>query len=367
MKVLHVVGARPNFMKVAPVMRALANASGLFDQALVHTGQHYDFEMSQVFFRDLVLPKPDHYLGTGSGTHAQQTARVMAAFEPVLQELAPDLVLVVGDVNSTLGCALVCAKLGVAVAHVEAGLRSGDRSMPEEINRLLTDQIAELHFTPTRSDGDNLQREGISPEKIHFVGNVMIDSLVEHAAAAARRDVRALLGLRPDRPYLLATFHRPPNVDVPATLEDILTALAQLANRTLVVVVLHPRTRRRITEFGFEAILDGTPDLVALDSQGYLDFLALMTGARVVITDSGGMQEETTYLGLPCLTLRPNTERPITVQQGTNRLIGATRAEIVAAVEECLRADPSPHLVPEYWDGQAAGRIAEVLAGHDKS
>lgn len=360
MKVVHIVGARPNFMKVAPVMRALRRHPAAFDQVLIHTGQHYDFAMSQVFFQDLALPEPDHYLGVGSGSHAEQTGRVMMALEPVVEELQPDLVIVVGDVNSTLAGALVCGKLGVPVAHVEAGLRSGDRSMPEELNRLLTDQVAELLFTHSRKAGENLVREGVHPDKIHFVGNVMVDSLVEHLPLARQKDLRGVLGL-PDRPYVLTTLHRPANVDNAERLAGILGALVELAADTLVVLVLHPRTRGRVAAFGLDSLVAGNANLVVLDPQGYLDFLALILGAAVVLTDSGGIQEETTYLGLPCLTLRPNTERPITIEEGTNRLIGATPPEIIAAVTAALDRESLGGKLPELWDGQAAGRIASVV------
>ena len=361
LKVLHVVGARPNFMKTAPIMAEMAKHPDQFQQVLVHTGQHYDDSMSQVFFDDLGLPQPDHYLGVGSGTHAEQTARVMLAFEPLLRELRPDLVLVVGDVNSTLACALVCVKLGVKIGHVEAGLRSFDRTMPEEFNRLLTDQIADPLFTPSRDADANLLREGIPSERIHFVGNVMIDTLVRLLPKAEQLTVRTDLGLR-TQDYVLVTLHRPSNVDDPDTLREILLALNDIARDIPVIFPVHPRTRQRMTEFGFDNLQPETCNLQLLEPLGYLDFLALMREAALVLTDSGGIQEETTYLGIPCLTARPNTERPVTVEMGTNRLVlQSERGAIVAAVREVLNGDRQPGRVPELWDGRAAERIVCIL------
>lgn len=355
LRVLHVVGARPNFMKVAAVMRALAAYPERFEQVLVHTGQHYDYRMSQAFFEDLDLPEADEHLGVGSGTHAEQTARILLAFEPLVLERRPDWVFVVGDVNSTLACALVCAKLGVPVAHVEAGLRSFDRTMPEEINRLLTDQIADLLFTPS-ADGDaNLLREGIAPHKIHRVGNVMIDTLVRLLPRARARPILAELGLQ-ERTYVLVTLHRPGNVDAPETLGEILAALEQLSRRWRVIFPVHPRTRRNMEQWGLKA--DGVH---LLEPLRYLDFVALEEKAAFVLTDSGGVQEETTFLGVPCLTARPSTERPITLTEGTNRLVASRRQAILQAVETLnleRRPDSRP---PELWDGHAAERIAQVM------
>lgn len=362
MKIVHVVGARPNYMKVAPMMRALGNYAGKFEQILIHTGQHYNFTMSQIFFQDLNLPGPDFYLKAGSGTHAGQTARVMLAFEPVIQDIEPDLVVVVGDVNSTLACALVCAKLRVSIAHVEAGLRSFDHTMPEEINRLLTDKVANLLFTPSRNADENLLREGIPQERIYFVGNVMIDSLIENITLAQQRDTPSALGLQ-DRSYVLVTLHRPTNVDQRKGLEGLLRALVKVAKSTAVVFVMHPRTRKRIDEFRLEKYVAGSANFFPLEPQGYLDFLALLNAASVVLTDSGGIQEETTYLGIPCLTLRPNTERPITVECGTNTLVENTEEKIVAAVEVVLNRSGGEHTIPELWDGRTAARIAKVLNG----
>jgi UDP-N-acetylglucosamine 2-epimerase (non-hydrolysing) len=355
MKVIHVVGARPNFMKVAPIMAAMAKQPEHFEQLLVHTGQHYDENMSKVFFRDLQLPEPDVYLGVGSGTHAQQTARVMQAFEPVALEHKPDWVLVVGDVNSTLACALVCAKLGIKVAHVEAGLRSFDRTMPEEINRLLTDQIADLLFTTEESANANLRREGIAPEKIHFVGNVMIDSLVRHLPLARKSAVLQELDLTPAQ-YAVVTLHRPANVDNPETLAEIFAALLDLADQMLVVFPVHPRTRKAL-----DGLVDPQPasrKLKLIEPLGYVDFLQLYSNARLVLTDSGGLQEETTYLGIPCLTLRPNTERPVTLTLGTNRLVPVQRAAIGRAAKAALNGQSAKGERPPLWDGRAAERIA---------
>jgi len=349
-RVLHVVGARPNFMKVAPVLGALGKQPGVH-QTLVHTGQHYDVSMSDVFFQQLEIPAPDFNLSVGPGSHARQTAEIMTRFEPVLLERKPDLVLVYGDVNSTMAAALVCAKLGVKVGHVEAGLRSFDRTMPEEINRLVTDQLADLLFTPTE-DGDlNLQREGISPGKIHRVGNVMIDSLVRLLPATDRISLNDF----PDR-YALVTLHRPSNVDDSNALKGILTALLEINQQLAVVFPAHPRTRQRIADFGLNA-----SQLCLRDPLPYLEFLALQRRATVVITDSGGIQEETTYLGVPCLTLRDNTERPVTVAVGTNTLVGQDATRLRQEVSRILDGQAKRGTVPPLWDGHAGERIAEIV------
>lgn len=331
LKTIVVAGARPNFMKVAPIVRAMRRRAHEFSSLLVHTGQHYDAQMSDAFWRDLKLPEPDIYLGVGSGTHAEQTAAIMVRFEPVVVRERPDWVIVVGDVNSTLACALVCAKLCVRVAHVEAGLRSHDRTMPEEINRLLTDQIADLLLTPSPDADENLRREGIAPEKIRFVGNVMIDSLLDNLERAASSDIRQRLGLRD---YAVATLHRPSNVDDPPTLARLLAAFDEIGRRVPVVFPVHPRTNARLAEFGLNAAFDVNRVRV-IPPLGYLDFLHLLSGARLVLTDSGGIQEETTALGIPCLTLRENTERPITVEMGTNKVVGTDGTRIIV---EALRA-----------------------------
>ena len=365
MKIMHVVGARPNYMKVAPIMAEMARFPSLFEQTCVHTGQHYDVRMSDVFFAELGMPQPDFFLNVGSGTHAEQTARVMLAFEPVILENRPDWVIVVGDVNSTLACTLVCAKLGVPVAHVEAGLRSGDRSMPEEINRLVTDRLSDLLFTPSPDGDANLRREGTDPTKIHRVGNVMIDSLVRMLPAIEKSQVLESLGLLPGS-YLLVTLHRPGNVDQVETLRSFFQTLNNLSERLPVVFPMHPRTRTRLEQ----AEIVVNPAVRLTDPLGYIDFVALERSARLVLTDSGGVQEETTFLGVPCLTMRPNTERPITIEVGTNQLVGAGADALTEAVllELARKERPSSH-IPDLWDGAAAVRIVEVfrkLANPDK-
>jgi UDP-N-acetylglucosamine 2-epimerase (non-hydrolysing) len=359
LKVINVVGARPNFMKVAPIVEAMKRRELEFTPLVVHTGQHYDAAMSDSFFHDLELPQPDVYLGVGSASHAAQTAAVMERFEPVLIKEKPDWVIVVGDVNSTLACALVCAKLGVKVAHVEAGLRSRDRTMPEEINRLLTDQIADLLFTPSEDAGDNLRAEGIAPERIRFVGNIMIDSLLKHLPRAKSSTVRQDLQLNE---YAVLTLHRPSNVDDPETLKGILDALEEIANRIPVVFPAHPRTLKMMTEFGFADRLVNANGLRLIDPLGYLDFLSLYSGARVVLTDSGGIQEETTVLGIPCVTLRETTERPITVELGTNTIAGTDPQRIVEVAFAALdRLLDETTRVPPLWDGHTAKRILNAL------
>jgi UDP-N-acetylglucosamine 2-epimerase (non-hydrolysing) len=356
--VVHVVGARPNFMKVAPVMRALA-ARGA-DQKLVHTGQHYDVQMSDVFFQDLGLREPDVHLGVGSGSHGEQTGRIMIAFERALAELPrPAWVLVPGDVNSTVAAALVAVKLGIKVAHLEAGLRSWDRAMPEEHNRVATDHLADLLLTPS-ADGDrNLAREGIPPERIVRVGNVMIDSLVANLPAARARKVPEGLGLAPGG-YAVVTLHRPSNVDDAATLERLLGALAAIAAELPVVFPVHPRTRARLAE---PRLATAAGKLRLVEPLGYLDFLSLTSSAKLVLTDSGGLQEETTALGIPCLTLRENTERPITVEEGTNEVVGTDPARILSVAREVLAGRGKQGRTPPLWEGKAGERVAEALLG----
>jgi UDP-N-acetylglucosamine 2-epimerase (non-hydrolysing) len=362
LKVINVVGARPNFMKVAPLVEAMGRRAGEFAPLVVHTGQHYDESLSDAFFRDLDLPRADFHLGVGSGSHAAQTAAVMERFEPVVVAERPDWVVVVGDVNSTLACALVCAKLGVRVAHVEAGLRSRDRTMPEEINRLLTDQIADLLLTPSEDADRNLLAEGIPPSRIRLVGNVMIDSLVKHLERSARSKARERLGVE-GRDYAVVTLHRPSNVDDAATLRRILSALARVAQELPVVFPVHPRTRARIEDGGLTPHVADAAGLRLVEPLGYLDFLHLLSGARLVLTDSGGLQEETTVLGVPCLTLRENTERPVTVELGTNRVVGTDAERIVSEALDALRrarADTPPR-VPPLWDGRAAERVLDAI------
>lgn len=362
LKILHVAGARPNFMKVAPVISALDRCDGAFSQQLVHTGQHYDENMSQVFFDQLGMPRPDLDLEVGSGSHAAQTARIMERFEPVVLEAAPDWVVVVGDVNSTLACSLVCAKLGIGVAHVEAGLRSFDRTMPEEINRILTDQLAQVLFTPSPECHENLTREGVGPDRIRFVGNVMIDTLLRllpQTEPAADALLESMDGVPPEG-FVLVTLHRPANVDDPAPLGEILGALTELAADHPILFPVHPRTRQRIAAQG--AGLD-TDRLLLIDPVGYLEFVGLQQRAALVLTDSGGIQEETTVLGIPCLTVRPNTERPITITEGTNQLVACHRQALVDAARQALAQPRSAGHRPEGWDGHAADRIAEIFDG----
>ena len=364
--ILCVVGARPNFIKIMPIMAALRARPSLTVK-LVHTSQHYDEAMNDIFFEDLGIPRPEVELGVGSGTHAAQTAATMERIEPVIDAAAPRLVVVVGDTNSTLAAALVAAKKGVPVAHVEAGLRSFDRSMPEEINRVLTDQISDLLFTTERSGGNNLSREGVAPERVHFVGNVMIDSLKANLAhallpAATFAEASAPPPFRePSEGFAVLTLHRPSNVDDPATLKRLLGTVGQIAPRLPVVFPIHPRTKARIAAAGLEHHLD-RPEILCLAPIGYRKMLGLMAAARVVLTDSGGMQEETTALGVPCLTLRDNTERPVTVEQGTNTIVGTDPRRTMAAVDDLLRTGGKRGRVPELWDGHAAVRIAAVVA-----
>ena len=357
--VLSVVGARPNFMKVAPLHRAF-EATGRITSRIVHTGQHYDARMSDVFFRQLGLPEPHVYLGIAAGSHAQQTARVMEAFEQTVLAETPDVVVVVGDVNSTLACSLVAAKLCVPVVHVEAGLRSGDRTMPEEVNRLVTDAVSDHLYVTEQSGLDNLRREGVPDGKVTFAGNVMIDSLVRLREAAAASTVLADLGLEPGG-YALMTMHRPANVDTRDGLAEITRIVAAVAQHRPVVFPVHPRTRARLAEFGLAVALDAVPGVHLMDPAGYLEFLHLMERAAVVVTDSGGIQEETTFLGVPCLTLRDSTERPVTVTLGTNVMLPLDAAAVEATVAAGLADGFKRGTVPPLWDGRAAERIAAHL------
>jgi UDP-N-acetylglucosamine 2-epimerase (non-hydrolysing) len=365
--VMCVVGARPNFMKMAPILRALAEHAPPLPALLVHTGQHYDESMSERLFEDLRLPRPDINLEVGSGSHAVQTAEVMRRFEPALDEHRPSCVVVVGDVNSTLACTLVAVKKGIAVAHVEAGLRSRDRTMPEEINRLLTDQIADRLYTTERSAAANLRQEGIASDRVCFVGNVMIDSLLFHrprarraAATLVEHDVDPDI-LRGPHGYGVVTLHRPSNVDDAQTLRGVLGTLAEVAAQLPLVFALHPRTRHNIERFELGGLID-PKRMVMLPPQGYLEMLGLMGEATVVLTDSGGLQEETTALGVPCLTMRENTERPITVEQGTNTMVGRDRDAILQRLAEILGGGGKRGRMPELWDGRAAERIAADLS-----
>jgi UDP-N-acetylglucosamine 2-epimerase (non-hydrolysing) len=359
-RVILVAGARPNFMKVGPLVQSM-RASSILEPRLIHTGQHYDREMSQLFFDELKLPKPDRSLGVGSGSHARQTARIMERFEAVLLEEEPSAVVLVGDVNSTVAGALVASKLGIPVAHVEAGLRSYDRTMPEEINRVVTDQLSRWLFIPSMEAEGNLRKEGIDQERIYFVGNIMIDTLVRFLPLTEQSRILGELGLEAGN-YTLVTLHRPSNVDNPDRLAGILEALAAVAEEIPVVFPIHPRTRARIDEAGWSSRIDGRPGLHILQPLGYLDFMALQRGARLALTDSGGIQEETTHLRVPCLTFRPNTERPVTITMGTNRLLGEDPELILPAVREILQSPyPPPGEDPPLWDGRTAPRIVKIM------
>ena len=360
MKAAIIVGARPNFMKAAPLIREFRKRPRLHT-VLVHTGQHYDENMSRVFFEDLELPEPDIHLGVGSGSHAEQTGKVMVAFEGVISRERPDLIIVVGDVNSTLACSLVGAKALVPVAHVEAGLRSFDLAMPEEINRMVTDILSKFCFTTSPEAETNLLREGVNPERIFFVGNIMIDSLLFYLERAERSRIVEELGVAPGR-YVLVTLHRPSNVDESGVFAGIMGALADVARRLPVVFPVHPRTRKMIESA--RGAFEIPESLKLIEPLGYLDFVKAMRHARIVITDSGGIQEETTVLGIPCITVRENTERPITIEMGTNVLVGADPAKIRAEAARILDGDVRAHRVPPLWDGKTAGRIADIVERH---
>ena len=359
MKILCIAGARPNFMKIAPLMRAFAAEPGI-EPVLVHTGQHYDEKMSDLFFRQLEIPEPDINLGCGGGSHAQQTAAIMTAFEPVVLEHKPNAVLVVGDVNSTIACGLVAVKLGVKLIHVEAGLRSFDRTMPEEINRVLTDSISDLLFCTEQSGADNLRRERIAEDKIHLVGNVMIDTLLRNREKAELTSILEDMGIEP-RGFAVVTLHRPANVDDPQTLVGLVDVLDAVQTDMPVIFPIHPRTFKHLAANGLKERVDGMSNLRLVEPIGYLEFLKLIANARIVLTDSGGIQEETTILKVPCLTLRENTERPITCQLGTNRLVGTKPGLIIAAYRETIANGVNCGKTPPLWDGRAAERIARII------
>ena len=356
--VILVVGARPNFMKIAPISAELKKRN--IDQILLHTGQHYDDNMSKVFFEDLGMPQPDIYLGIGSGSHAYQTAKVMVEFENVCREHKPSMVVVVGDVNSTVACSLVCAKERIPCAHVEAGLRSFDRDMPEEINRLVTDAIADYLLTPSPDGDDNLRNEGVSEERIVRVGNVMIDSLLNNINKTKSSQIHHELGIS-GQIYAVLTLHRPSNVDDKSAFMRILDALEEIGKRITIVFPLHPRTKNRAEEFGLTERIERIPNIVMTGPAGYLDFIALMAKARLILTDSGGLQEESTALGIPCLTLRENTERPITVIEGTNTIVGNDTQVIIDAAMDVLDTGGKSGRVPDLWDGNTSQRIANLI------
>lgn len=362
LKILNIVGARPNFMKIAPVVREMRAREREFQPLIVHTGQHYDQAMSDSFFADLDIPAPDFHLEIGSHSHAVQTARIMTAFEPIVLQEKPDWVLVVGDVNSTIACALVCAKLNVKIAHVEAGLRSRDRTMPEEINRILTDAISDLLLTTSPDADENLKAEGVPEDKIKFVGNVMIDSLFYNLKKAESSTVREDLNLN-GKEYAVLTLHRPSNVDERETFSGLLEAIVAIGEKIPVVFPAHPRTLGKISEFGFAETIEKS-NVKIIEPLGYLDFMRLYSGARIVLTDSGGLQEETTALSIPCLTLRENTERPITISHGTNVLVGTNAEKIKRSAFEILSQKPTAKnkKIPPLWDGRAAERICDCLS-----
>jgi len=376
---MNIVGARPNFMKIAPIVKVMA-AYPQLHPILIHTGQHYDISMSRAFFEDLELPEPDIYLGVGSGSHAVQTAKIMVEFEKVVEQEKPDLIVVVGDVNSTLACSVVAAKLLVPIAHVEAGLRSFDRTMPEEINRIVTDALSQYLFTTSEDANVNLKKEGISEEKIFFVGNVMIDSLLQHLEKARKTDILHRLRLtKPSRlaveeapiDYAVLTLHRPSNVDNPEIFLRIIQGLTEVSKHLPIIFPVHPRTQKQIAAFGYLSFFKNLQDhpvestqgfIGVTDPLGYLDFLHLMSRAKLVLTDSGGLQEETTALGIPCLTLRENTERPVTITEGTNTLVGTDTAKIIAESYKILQGEGKAGRIPRLWDGKTADRIVEILA-----
>ena len=359
LKIINVVGARPNFMKIAPIMEVMQRHEGI-DPLLLHTGQHYDHAMSDLFFNQLGLPKPDVYLGVGSGSHGEQTSKIMLDFEKVVQDIRPDLVLVVGDVNSTIACGLVAVKQGIKLVHVEAGLRSFDRSMPEEINRVLTDQISDYLFITEASARENLQREGIDTGKIFFVGNVMIDTLMKHRAKAATSTILEQLGVAP-KEFVLVTLHRPANVDNREILTGLWRVLENIGETLPVVFPVHPRTQKQFEKFGLDVNGNGRSNIRVIEPIGYLDFLRCMESARFVLTDSGGIQEETTVLGVPCITARENTERPVTVTEGTNRVVGRNPERLLEEANKILHGNGKSGRLPELWDGKSAERIVSVL------
>ena len=363
MKILNIVGARPNFMKMAPIIEAMNQHPDTIEHLLVHTGQHYDEKMSQAFFDDLGMPKPDMDLEVGSGSHAEQTARIMVAFEKVCLQEKPDLVIVVGDVNSTMACTITAKKLGIKVAHVEAGLRSRDMEMPEEINRLCTDVLCDYLFITDHFAKENLQAEGVEQEKIIFVGNVMIDTLLKHKAKASELDVLAQLGLE-KKGYATLTMHRPSNVDDRETLQGILEALQEISRQMPIIFPIHPRTRKMAEQFGLGHYFTSGGRVEGIwltEPLGYLDFLNLNMNAKMMLTDSGGLQEESTVLGVPCITMRHNTERPITCEVGTNVIVGNNQERILTAANDVLAGRQRSGSMPEKWDGHAAERIVDWL------
>lgn len=361
MKKIHlVVGARPNFMKIAPLYKEFGRYPKEFEVKLIHTGQHYDERMSKFFFDDLQLPHPDEYLEVGSDSHGAQTGKIMERYEKVLLKDKPHLVLVAGDVNSTIACALDAVKLHIKVAHLEAGLRSFDHSMPEEINRLMTDSISDYLLTPSRDGDENLICEGISPDKIYFVGNIMIDSLIQHLEKSKKSEILKEYSLKPGK-FALITLHRPSNVDIKEGLITILNAFEEISKLITLIFPIHPRSKKQIKSFNLEDKVKNIKNLILIEPVGYYDFMKLQMNAKFVLTDSGGIQEETTYFGIPCLTLRPNTERPITITQGTNKLVKLETKEIIKEANLILKTNPKKGKIPEYWDGHTSERIVKIF------
>ena len=361
MKIITVAGARPNFIKIAPLCRAFNKRKDRFEHLICHTGQHFDRNMSKIFFEQLEMPEPDFNLGVGGGTHADQTARIMIEFEKIMDRHKPDLILVPGDVNSTLACSVVASKLGIKIGHVEAGLRSFDRGMPEEINRIVTDVLSDYLFISEEAGLTNLRKEGLAEDKLHFVGNIMIDSLVHFLPIIEQSDILDKLNLM-DGQYTLMTFHRPSNVDTRSSLTQLVDMLNRLTGKTKLVFPVHPRTRKNLEEFDLMSKL--SEEILTLDPIGYIDFLALTRSANLLITDSGGIQEETTFLGVQCITVRNNTERPVTVSLGTNHLVGTDLDAVEKAALEVLDGNIKKGIIPEKWDGLTAERIVDII---DKS
>ncbi len=361
MKIITIAGARPNFIKIAPLYRAFNKRKDRFEHLICHTGQHFDRNMSKIFFEQLEMPEPDFNLGVGGGTHADQTARIMIEFEKILNQHKPDLILVPGDVNSTLACSVVASKLGIKIGHVEAGLRSFDRGMPEEINRIVTDVLSDYLFISEESGLTNLRQEGLAEDKLHFVGNIMIDSLIHFLPTIEQSVIMDKMNLRAGE-YTLLTFHRPSNVDSRSSLTQLVDMLNRLTGKTKLVFPVHPRTRKNLEEFDLISKLN--KEILTLDPIGYIDFLALTKSANLLITDSGGIQEETTYLGVQCITVRNNTERPVTVTTGTNQLIGTELDAVEKAALDVLNGNIKTGAIPEKWDGLTAERIVEII---DKS
>lgn len=357
-----IVGARPNFMKISPLYNELSLRGEKYKASIIHTGQHYDEKMSKLFFEDLGMPQPEAYLGVGSGSHGLQTARIIERYESlILKSDKPDLVVVAGDVNSTIACALVAKKMQIPVAHLEAGLRSYDDKMPEEINRILTDRISDILLTPSPDADENLLKEGIPQDRIHLVGNIMIDSLVAHTKKAGKSKIKRDLGISENEPYALITLHRPSNVDDREGISMLLEAFAEIGRKNKLVFPMHPRTRKNIILLGLKEVLDSITNLIVSEPLGYLDFLKLEMDSTLILTDSGGIQEESTYFGIPCLTLRENTERPITILEGTNQLVELKADSIVKAVSEIIGGNKKTGTIPKYWDGKTAKRVAGVI------